>query len=159
MAEVVAYLVLIAIFVVAVRFMLRATKRPVLLAPPSAVRTPSQQRLNLASAMLLLPVLAYFAFLSDLHVWPLLALFLTFVVLMLLLRYLGVSWRVRIGLTPFVAAASTLPGALATTWPSLSVTAISASSWLELAGAATVLAASGVLSILSFPIGYGERKA
>lgn len=159
MSEIILYAVLIAIFLALPPLALRASKRASQAAPAAAMRTPRQLRLNQASAFLLLPVLGYFAFLSELGVWPFFASLMVFVAITLLLRLAGLSWRSRLALTPVAAAASTIPGALVVAWPSFAIASISPSSWLAIAVSAAVLAVSGLLSILSFPVGYGERSA
>jgi hypothetical protein len=156
--EVIAYVVLVTVFLGALRFVTRSSKRANEAAPSSAVRTPRQQLLNKIAALLPLPALVYFAFLSELQVWPIIWLGIVFVVFMFALRLVGFSWRVRVGATPIVATVATFAGALTVTWPSLDVATLSGGAWLALAVAAVSLAASGVLSILSFPIGHGERS-
>ena len=83
---------------------------------------------------------------------------LTFVALMLSLRCARVPWRVRILLTPAVAVAAATAGILSDAWLSLTMEAVSQQgSRLAFAIAAANLALSQLLSIFSFPIGYGER--
>jgi hypothetical protein len=145
----------IGLFVWAFRSVRKANRT----APPAARRNARQGALNLASAFLLLPLVGYFC-LFDLQHLPLAATAgAAFIVVMLILRIAKIPWRWRLGLLPFVAVAALLAGATACDWPSVPLSQVSTESWVVLGLTTVVVAVSSVLSIFSFPEGYGERAS
>jgi len=77
---------------------------------------------------------------------------------MLCLRLIGVGYVARLWLLPAIALVSTVVGSAVYSWPSLNAASLQSSPWLLLLFSSLLVSASGALSILSFPVGYGERS-
>jgi len=122
------------------------------------IRSPRQRLLNNASALFMLLALGCFLCLNAFEVWPFVVMAVSFVAVMLLLRYARVPWKARIFLTPLVAAAAAFAGAWSVARPSFALETVGHGLWPAFAIAGVSLAMAQVLSIFSFPLGYGERK-
>jgi hypothetical protein len=159
MSDSLLYMLFLLGFALASYFAIRATKRDPGSSRLPAERSPMQQKLNLASVALIVVASAYFLFVSDLAPIPFLALISTQILPMLVLRGFRVRWQVRAWLVPLVAIASVFVAAYALVRPSHAISALPIYMWLTLAFTSVLTAASGLLSIFSFPIGHGERSS
>ena len=111
-------------------------------------RSPKQLWLHRASIIILVPTLVSAFFTDSSLLLPTFAILAVQVGAMLLLRFVGVSYKMRLWLLPVIAAASLAIGIFVAIWP-VSLLA------LTLITIAVLL--SHVLSVYSFPHGYGER--
>lgn len=143
----------IGVFIWAFRSVRKANRT----APPAAMRNARERRLNVASGFLLLPLIAYAAVLDQAHAPLMVGAGGTFIILMLLLRLARIPWQWRLALIPFVAIAAALAGAFSATLPNASFNLESLESWTVLGVTLLVVALSSLLSIFSFPVGFGER--
>ncbi|MBC7489020.1 MAG: hypothetical protein H7240_02430 [Glaciimonas sp.] len=125
--------------------------------PPAAIRNAHERRLNVSGALLLLFPIGYGLAFDQTHALLIFATGITFIVLMLFLRLARITWRRRIMLLPLVATAAAMVGIAANTWPNVSFAQQSLETWFILGITVGIVALSSLLSILSFPIGYGER--
>ena len=153
------YMAFLAAFALAGYFAVRADKRAAGPTRTPPERSPVQQKLYLAGLALLVLASAYFLFVGNLEPIPFLALLSVQVLPMLVLRSFRVRWQVRAWLLPFVAIASVFVAAYTLVWPSHAISALPSSVWFTLAFTSSLTAASGLLSIFSFPIGHGERAS
>lgn len=142
---------------IAFRLMRRSMLRAAESAPPQAFRTSKQRALHWLSLLCLLQPLLYIFGVDGTHFFPVVAVLCSQAAFMLLLRILGARYVHRLFLLPLVAFASAAIGAVAFAWPVLQATEFGAAPWLLLCVSAAFVAASGALSIQSFPVGYGER--
>jgi hypothetical protein len=157
--ELCAYAIMIAIAVAVYFFLVRSIRRSQRAAPAASMRTPRQRALHLASGVASAPPFIYYLFFSDPddHL-PLITLWGVGMAIMALLRVAGLPWKFRLATVPLSAALALLAGAAVATWPSLQIASLNAGSWTSLGASAGALALSYGLAILSFPIGFGERK-
>ena len=122
-----------------------------------AIRTPAQLRMHQGSIALLLPPYFYAFVFGGEYMWPILATVMSHAGGMLLLRLVGLGYQQRLRLVPAVAAGAVLVGAIVNTWPSVTSAGVVSAPWLLLVAASLFASGSTILSVLSFPLGYGER--
>jgi hypothetical protein len=138
--------------------MRRHVRKQLLVAPQGSLRSPRQRQMHWLSLLLLALPLGYVILVDGEWFWP------AFIVLwvqagsMLALRLVGVRFAVRVWLLIPVSVASLFIGAAATTWPSVNSSSLSEAPWGFLSIAVLAFALSSVISMYSFPIGYGERS-
>jgi hypothetical protein len=142
---------------VVLRLMRRSMQQGAASPPPEAFRTSKQRTLHWLSMLFLLPPLLYIFVVDGTHFIPVGAVLCSQAAIMLLLRVLGFGYIHRLFSLPVVALVSVAIGAAAFAWPALHAKELSAAPWILLCVAAAFVAASGALSIQSFPVGYGER--
>ena len=115
--------------------------------------------MSVASAILSSLPLVYALGVNSDQIFEILTILCTQAICMLCLRFGGVPYRVRIWLyVPLVLLSAWVGRSFG---PSLwvgSVDVQATDKWLVLVVASSIFAVAGVLSIYSFPIGYGERK-
>lgn len=126
-------------------------------APAAAFRTPAQRRLHWASLLLLLVPLAYIFAVNGTHFFPVLATLAVHATVMQLLRVVGLGYVARLWPIPLVSALSAVAGAAASTWPNFGTSFLPQAPWLLLAATSSLAGLSTLLSIISFPLGFGER--
>jgi hypothetical protein len=153
------YMAFLGAFALAGYFAVRATKRDTDPNRLPAERSPLQQKMHLIGVALLVVALIYFLFVGNFEPIPFLVLLSAQILPMLVLRSFRVRWQVRAWLLPFVAIASVFVAAYTLIWPSHAISSLPSHVWFTLAFTSSLAAASGLLSIFSFPIGYGERAS
>ena len=158
MAEALSYLVLAAVLAVALRYGLRSARRANAAAPPEARRSLRQRALHFASALLPLLAVGYFAFFNERLLLASIALSSVFIAIMLGLRFLGIPWRTRLLVCPLAAEVAFYAGAMWAAIPSLEPSSLAPGVLVALSTAAVAWCVSWVLSLFSFPLGYGERS-
>ena len=126
--------------------------------PPEAFRSQQQRNLHWLSILCLLPPLGYIFAVNGSAFWPVLGVLFANAGVLLCLRFIGVGYVARLWLLPVVTLVSTAVGGAVYSWPSLNAAALQSSPWLLLLSSSLFVSASGALSILSFPLGYGERS-
>jgi hypothetical protein len=125
---------------------------------PEAFRSQQQRTLHWLSILCLLPPLGYIFAINDAAFWPVLGVLFANAGIMLCLRLIGVGYVARLWLLPVVTLVSTAVGSAVYAWPSLNAATLQSSPWFLLLVNSLLVSASGALSILSFPVGYGERS-
>jgi hypothetical protein len=123
----------------------------------AAVRTPAQLRMHQGSIALLLPPYVYAFVVGGEFMWPILSTVMSHAGGMLLLRLIGLGYQTRLRLLPIVAVGAIVFGAIVNTWPSVTSASVTSAHWLLLVAASLFASGSTILSVLSFPLGYGER--
>jgi hypothetical protein len=106
--------------------------------------------------LLALP-LGYIALVNAKPFWAVFAILWTQSGLMLLLRMLGIRFKVRMWLLVPIAVLSVLVGAVTSAWPAGQLAGLRSAPWALLSLAALAIGLSTVLSTYSFPLGFGER--
>jgi len=132
-------------------------QRAIANAPTGAFRTPAQRRLHWASLLALLPPFAYILAVDGTYFFPVFATLVAHAAVMQILRIVGLGYVARLWLVPVVSALSAVVGAAASTWPNLGAPFLLQAPWILLAATSSLVGLSTVLSIISFPLGFGER--
>jgi len=138
--------------------MRRHVRKQVLAAPKASFRSPQQRLMHWSSLLLLALPLGYVILINGEPFWAVFCVLWVQAGSMLALRLVGVRFAVRVWLLIPVAVASLFFGAVATVWPSVNSSAIREAPWLLLSVTTIAFALSSVISMYSFPLGYGERS-
>ena len=125
--------------------------------PPQAFRTPSQRRLHWASLLCLLPPFAYIFAIDGTHFFPVFVALTAHAAIMQALRIARFGYIFRLWIVPFASVVAVVVGVVISAWPDLNSQSFRQAPWLLLAIASGLVGVSTVLSILSFPLGFGER--
>ena len=128
-------------------------------APAGSLRNPGQLRMSVASAMLGALPLVYALGVNGDQIFEILTVLCAQAICMLCLRFGGVPYSVRVWLyVPLVALSAWVGGSFGASLWAGSVAVEATDKWLVLVVASSIFAVAGVLSIYSFPRGYGERE-
>jgi len=137
--------------------MRRHVRKQLATAPKASLRSGSQRALHWASLLLIVIPLGYVIFVNGEPFWAAFAILWVQAGLMLLLRFIGVRYTIRIWLLIPITVVSAVVGALVAVWPSVEPSTIHTAPWSFLFLASLAFALSSALSLYSFPLGYGER--
>jgi hypothetical protein len=127
-------------------------------APKASLRSPRQRLMHWSSLLLLALPLGYVILVNDKPFWAVFCVLWVQAGSMLALRLVGVRFTVRVWLLIPVAVASLFFGAVATVWPSVNSSALREAPWPFLFITTVAFALSSLISMYSFPLGYGERS-
>jgi len=137
--------------------MRRYVRRQLAKTRPASIRSARQLSLHRGSILLLALPLGYVAFVDGQPFWAVISVLWVQVGLMLLLRMLGLGFKVRVWLVALLAVLSVAVGAAVAIWPVVEAARLASAPWALLALTALAVGASTLLSIYSFPLGFGER--
>jgi hypothetical protein len=132
-------------------------QRAIANSPAASFRTPAQRRLHWASLLCLLPPFGYIIAVDGTHFFPVLASLAAHAAVMQVLRAVGLGYVARLWLIPVVSALSVVVGATSSTWPNVGTSPLLQAPWLLLVTTSSLVGLSTLLSIISFPLGFGER--
>jgi hypothetical protein len=142
---------------IALRILRPSRQRAFASAPPAAFRTPTQMRLHWASLACLLPPFGYISGFDGTHFFPVFATLFALAATMQLLQIVGLGYVARLWLIPCASVLSVVAGAGTSIWPNLNIASLSQVPWFLLVATSALASLSTALSIVSFPIGFGER--
>jgi len=137
--------------------MRRHVRKQLVTAPKESLRSTSERALHWASLFLLVLPLGYVILIDGEPFWAAFAILWVQAGSMFSLRLLRVRYTIRVWLLLPIAVASVLVGAIVAIWPSIEPLTLRSAPWFFLAVTAILFALSSVISLYSFPAGYGER--
>lgn len=132
-------------------------RKQLVAAPKASLRSPVQRAMHWISLFLLVIPLGYVFLINGEPFWAAFAILWAQAGSMLILRLLKISYAIRVWLLPPISVASVFVGAIVAVWPSIDYPTLQTAPWLFLSLAASAFALSSLISLYSFPIGYGER--
>jgi hypothetical protein len=151
------WLFTLAVSAITYLVMRRHVHKRLVIAPQASLRSPIQRAMHWMSLLLLVIPLGYVTLINGEPFWAAFAILWAQAGSMLLLRLLKISYTIRVWLLLPISVASVFVGAIVAVWPSFDNSMLQAAPWLFLFLAALAFALSGLISLYSFPIGYGER--
>ncbi len=142
--------------VVSYFFIRKSIQKQLATAPAASLRNTNQRKLHWLSILMIVMPLAYVFLIDSKPFWSVLSVLWIQAGAMGLLRVFKIGWVYRSWLLLPVTVFAFLGGAFVFK-VQIESTSLVTTPWLSIALSALAFAASNLLSVFSFPLGYGER--